>query len=1689
MIDPKEIAPQQEQPLMETTPIEETAVPVEAVEDPPLQDMGEDLGIPVDSNSMTGEEGEVISLSQGNQDIFNPNSDLVKIPDEEEAEGEKHQMKSQEAGTEAFYVVAKGNLDVLENPEQALEQFKEVKDSLMAGMPNELVDAVISQASEEDDESYSLAIESIIKDPTLDKDFKRTILEGYLTSGYIRPSFRNMFIDQQIVRIDGVDSTEEEEQKERVIDNLPQLKKELTNRTHANNLNKIETGWWSELGEGLSRGAYQTLLQLGNNDLAFSLGFGVTDQEVMDGRAKLKGWISESLGGIGPLLGGSLVPMFIFGSNPAGIALAATVGLLAQATSRYSELGGSVKDHEERLRAAISSGIMFGLDMTLPIHRTAFILKNMITNSMGNIVIGEVDIKLQNEILGAFPEVQQEQFNIKGMTVNGLMGVVVALVAGRKPVPKMANELPPDSAINTIDLIDKKEAADVSVEQITGNTGNESVTEALNGGKGLGELLHDWYLADWLPADRKGDAPIHADLRARLDEKVKIFDNKFRRLYQIFRYDPNVVNATERFEDMKVIFDVLKASNAPYYQQSNSYNKFNFTNEVSEGSSVFGPKNGGTYATEVGATRQMNKLKKTIDLMDEADRGILKLVGDKKKGYHIQWDWQKTYDPLTLGVFGKEAIHTKVLGVDVSGLARTLVGKWLFPYGRNRAAEQGAFRGIERGSLLEQAFLKEFSENVMKSPHKRELNDLIEEAEMGGIDYFSPQEISTRSPHLSTAQVDDLFVSWTMWRRIQDVSHNFTNRQMRNKLASEGFEGVFDVNGQSMGIVNAKITDDELRFLADKVKYGDAMVWDYSTGKAIRYKPKILKKEGKILVKMKDPVKGEGKSYEYGVVGDGVKLDFLPIHVVPRVAGYSPRKTKENWFIDMFPKAYNINGRVVKNIDELRNKLKTTRAATRTNRDAETMKAELERTNPDMIVEIRRERLDTVERIAEDMQIRGEMLQEAKRRGDRLPSIDGGFARLEDRLITAMDSVRTLANIEAFTQWDNAFQKSFMDSYGDMVKGEDFPTVITQIEPAGAKTRENEIRYKDALALYDYYHNQKVIGSWEDDYWKNFMFHIADLIEDLPEGKYIDPVVRFASDKTRRLGEAGNIIYKYPKAVVTAAFIHLSPVRQWLIQPAQLREMYFVYPENFPSAIADTFAIRAAIMGKSPSLSRWEKTFTKIGKKSKRMSDKEFDETLEALIDSGIIESIDKNMLVTGMFHDAKTPLVESGKQATLRKAKNAALGGLRKSREIGFDFAELTNRIGMYLQVKAIWRKQNPTKDWRTLENREIIAFEAIKLSGGMSKAGNLPYQKGILSVFLQFSAINHKLTMNLFQDNATILSPSDRARVGAVRLALYGTTYGLPLGMFLENAMDKLIYDPLFADNPENRNTFKRGWMDYFSNKIAAPFIDPDVPSDLLVSKGQTPYSEHGLPIVTLVSEMLKLADGQPASNPRFPALAIGSSLKKTYNEMEGWFVDKKMDTPEQVGRILLEAAEIASVGNNATKGYLILAMRDSTTSKGAHSGTPHSKAEAYAMMIAGVQSAKSVEQYDMIRTIAEHKQDLKDIADDLYLQMVNVQTKSKPEQFSFQRKFSSYMTAIQSDQFSRTDRLKVMEMILQKYKYAQRTTGSSIIAELYKHNVETLSEEMESLVEQMKRSNHKGTRDAVEQWENRFNPEEEL
>jgi hypothetical protein len=1573
-------------------------------------------------------------------------------------------VSEREANERAFYATQEIG------SEEMNKDYQESRTQLMTEGRSDLEDQAEEEAYISNLESDQMAVESIVSDPTVDKETRKGAIKNYINLGFKPTSLKERYINQ-IAEPSRTATDIEWLAQDHVLSTVTERKNNQHMRVRNEQIDSMEGGFWDSFWGGL---------QLTGDQVFETAGlFGVTQEDVIKAKQEQIRVMGDStLNQIGGGLGGMVAVLAPIALTPlAGLGTAGTIAASTQTASKFSDIGDTVA-FETRLTSAVASGALTGVDVALPIFKAATLLRAVVMNGGANIAIGELDVYGQNTILEAFPELQQPQIDLANVTVNGVMGGLLGAAMGRKrisPLDHTRNGIPASSIFDSQKTGNPNVAADSAADSLAGKV-DDTHPNVMSGGGDLGLVVQSWVHSK-LVGTKDLDDTLNPNILTKLYKHIYVNNANSKALYRDFDIDSTQPDAVKRINDRDAMDEIIKANEGPLYSQSNS--KVVFGHEKDSGELIFTNQKGGVYKSgkdgEIGryGAAQMERLRKGIESSDAKDHGAIKAV-KKDGGWVIAWEFERAYSPLSVGVLGSQPI--KILGRDATWIARSKVGRWLIPTGVLGDAEKGASRSVAQESRLKRHFEDELDDVISTNRNPKEMDDLVNHAEEYAIDDFSIKELHTRYDNLSRAQAEELYTTWTLWRATMARQWQFANRQDRLGKDREGFKGIYsNGEGKPIGMGTPNLSSDDLAHLGKGKKY----IWDFEKNDRVLYNADAFKKDGKTVVKLFESHGGKDQDFGYAILGDKVQLKHLPEVTLPKLKGYAPRHTKENFFIDAHPRERTIDGELIKDQAVLRQKLTTTKGAARTNAEGEQMKAQLEAADPDMIYTVRREKMDTVDQIAEDMNVKMDMTNTSKRKGERLPSLDG-LARIEDRVVSAKKSIAALAKTEAFTKWSLGYQRTFVDTYGDFFDGQVFPDRLSKIRPAGEATAANELKFKDAVRSYKYFQQLHSYQSSSDYVWKDLFHGIADIIDNRSMGK----TARFLSDRTRKLGDKGNLIVKYPKAIVSAAYIHLNPIRQWVIQPAQMLEMQLVNPGSWGANLRNMIAVRAYLMSADGTHKIDTNAFRELAKKGMTLTQKEFDETITAIQKSGLLESIQKNELVNDMYGNSDQLMNPTKFDKITGRMVNSITKPIGAIRSVGFDFGELSNRIGMYLQAKSLWQKQNPTKDWRDIDNQATIAHEGFKLSGAMDRSGSLPYQTGSLAVFLQFAAVQHKLTLNLLQDSATLMTGADRAKLGAVRLVMYGGLYGLPAGALIDWAKGELTDEPFLKD-PEKKLIFERGLTDYVVNRLISPMLDDDgTRSEILVGKSLSPYSEHLIPPVTLIFELSKLIDGNPNTDPRFPALGLTSSVVKTANQMRGWTTRKDMGPTEKITEIMGEAFETASGYNNWVKGNLMLSSRQIVSARGSDLGEEISVSESLWKMILGGENQKQLETYAATSNLIEHKAHLKQTAKDTYAQLTNMTVKlgTKEYEDKISQMSSMFSALVEGGQFTKQDIVDISNQVWTLDRMSIRDGKNSIYQALWEQNYNDLNDEFTDLLRILEGSTNPKAQKFIEMWKNR-------
>lgn len=1016
----------------------------------------------------------------------------------------------------------------------------------------------------------------------------------------------------------------------------------------------------------------------------------------------------------------------------------------------------------------------------------------------------------------------------------------------------------------------------------------------------------------------------------------------------------------------------------------------------------------------------------------------------------LEWTFTKRYDQLEHLMFGDDAVSANLgfgkASINVDRIARSSFADWILAPGTLPTwFEQAAARTAPRAARQAGLFINKIKKDIASTPYRAELAELISQGMEKGKEIFSPVELRAMFPKLKEKAIEDLYETHVKTRRLMHYTHAYINYQKRHELYKNKFVKGLYVDGTYRGAINQ-----DINFTTGATV--PSTVWDFDLDSKVGFTlddtrkfhptdltPTAYDIGGKRLALLAKPIDINGEKFEYALIGtERVKADLLPDIVVPRVEGYFPRAYKEHFFIDKVPTKTVVNGYEVRNESlegsrRLAN-YKEAIAAASTRYEAEILLKEMKAAyeGQDIDIVLRPAREDNFGNILEDYEVHGQILRHAQQRGEHLPTVNGGRARIEDPLGTLVATVTQLTRTGAMMHFDDAVEKAFVRDYREFLSQEKFPTSANEIKAPQGMDEATAKKFQEARTVFNRYAKLKSFDTKSADVLRKTLYSVADVIESF----------KVPANLVRDLGNKSEAILNLPRKLAATLYISLFPQKQYIVQMQTFMELAAMFPTNAVTLTANTMAVRAALMAEASGLGgKAASDFmqTQLGKATIGMEKGEFDATLKAIKSSGLLESIDLNMMVHGMFNELDRPLVETFAEQATRYATAVPKTITKVSKTIGFDNAETINRIGLWLAAKDMWKARNPGKDWNTPKAIEEISFDEWSLSGSMSRAGSMAYQNGLMSNLFQFAAITHKLTMNLFQDNATRLTTEQRVRLGLARMALWGTKHGLPLGEIVSN------YVASFEDErlKETMRAMEKGLIDRAVNGMLELITGES--SELNFSKAMSPYTEYVHPAFSVFAEMSKAWDGKPG-DPRFPVFSAWGSIGDTYNTFSTWFAtgELKADNWE---KIVWEAANVAAGMSNTTKAILMLETKDKLTKMGQPLGLEATTAEAYGQAF-GITTYREDSLWKGINAMSDRKAMLDTVAKDLHKHIVILRKDFPGTWQTDVNRLSSLMTMLEGKHFTPTDKVAVITKVIELDKQnARGTTGSSFLMDMLK------------------------------------------
>lgn len=567
-----------------------------------------------------------------------------------------------------------------------------------------------------------------------------------------------------------------------------------------------------------------------------------------------------------------------------------------------------------------------------------------------------------------------------------------------------------------------------------------------------------------------------------------------------------------------------------------------------------------------------------------------------------------------------------------------------------------------------------------------------------------------------------------------------------------------------------------------------------------------------------------------------------------------------------------------------------------------------------------------------------------RHRGQQLEGADGvnhidGASFIENPVDSAIRAARSIAGRTVTRPAIEAAKERAMQQYGHLLTKDEYgrpqyPSDVHNIVLKGEYTTKELADARTTFENINRFENGYI--NLIDESTKAILNSLANGIGELSvaTGGKLGGLER----AVQMTGDAKGVT-AFARGVAFQAYIALNPIRNWIMQPAQVARTIGYNPVGWANG-----GIARLMIGQSKHI---------MGLKV----DADILQMAKALDETGMLSAVDRSNLVRGAMMDA----AGRGGNLAVRTGSKA----LEVSRTIGFDIGEKVNLLGHYA---AVWEKYKRTG--ADLGDRRVLAQihnEARAISGEMNKAGDLAYNQNSLAPIFQFAQVPHKFVLGMFNRK---IDPWARARMAFGDVVLWGVpgTY----------AMSSLLGDDILPNDPELRDMVVSGMAAHILNDSLSYMLEDDTAIDL---SSLAPYNLGGF------SDLFKAAwsdgwagviDKSPAGQLLFKdtgrlGAAIGSLTRHFVPIEEG------LSSPETVLDTINQFAKISSGWNNITKAYVAYATGLALDKNNIPTDTSVTAMEAIGMAF-GMPTKTTAQHYETIGRLMDNKKANEDVAKQL-------------------------------------------------------------------------------------------------------------
>jgi len=886
----------------------------------------------------------------------------------------------------------------------------------------------------------------------------------------------------------------------------------------------------------------------------------------------------------------------------------------------------------------------------------------------------------------------------------------------------------------------------------------------------------------------------------------------------------------------------------------------------------------------------------------------LEEAGGKRGSYFLGYKFNKAYDATDATVYGSDSVSKGLFGIFKTGYLQDIVARF------DRNISQAFLSAADKGSNYEKHLIDIVRTDLGKLGNKSRIK-LFKVLEEGAQEakIWSPTDLKLKG--LNEKEVS----AYYKYRKVNDVLWRMTNEIERSRIVNSGNQHIQRIGGDSSFYGKA----------VEPETWGSIKTAiDPTTGAIVPVDARLitrLEKEGGDIYKLDKAAKIGTDKTTYAIV-DGIDTTAkaVPDHVLPYIEGYYQRTYKESYFVDLVPTKMTLDGVAITDKNVLARHGETVAGFS-------TRKAALEaaaRANADVLeggstYAIRSAKeMDFGKQMVTDYDVYSSGLRTTKHRGERLHgAVDGGQARIEDPVESLFRTARTVSNRYAMEDVLTSTKNRWMNTWGSKLDLQSFPTEWSQVSRARVTAEE----LTDAKAIFDLVQNMERIPTKTSQAWKSMVFNLSETLE-----PYAAPFTRLIREK----GLDFNPI-RTARQLSSIAYISLRPLRQLPIQAGQLMQFSFLDPKylatSFSRELAGLSIARATYKSKQAGREAWGLSY---GAKMAGMPEDEFKVLVDTYVTkSGLPFSVDSHAFVEGLVKDIHKDHIGSKVGRVYDSVTGPVKKGLEVSRMVGFDAGEFINLTGSWLMARKRWMDQNPklAGKWMEKQYADQIAATARELSYAMTLPGTFKYQKGILSLPLQFIAVPHKAMLSVLPSSwggSKVLSGADKAKVLSANMTLFG---GYAIG--LNAAFEKLQEEAGFEIDPKTLLALKGGLVDLGMNTMIQTVMGEEKQPEIQFSKSFAPFAEQmGIPFFDVFSNLAKGEVFKVALGPSYNLLHFKEGrFGRVLTDIQHLYNAPDLSTTDKITDSLMSVSSIASGADDYLKYRYAIKMGQIVSGKG--------------------------------------------------------------------------------------------------------------------------------------------------------------